>query len=404
MCVVRPAMECCESCHRALGQLVDYRSQIEELQVQNEVLQIGTRDAAVVNESVIKELRRLLDKETAVVTLLNTSLEPDASGKFPSCPSCAHWREQCTLMRKSNMEEFTWVTHFHKFSRNLQLELSDVLAKEKFRYSQLKAQYDELSLKKTDPFSRDEEIARLRGELRETKKGHSNANQVALMANKVADSLHKELAVSKKHIECMEAGQIKKSQRIQALEEIIDAYRRTDELKEYKVGECQDHVCRKRVLEQSAKCRELSEENAALRAELVDAKNRLRGEEPAKKQAKCARVMEASVFGTELELNLKSFFTIFPGWSSEDLNDTVAFENFMQDVHPDERSSNLKWMIQACAVPETNVEDQGSSKLARKCFSACLKALGGISRKRGRSTFWVNIRQNRAPIFKSREY
>jgi hypothetical protein len=48
-------------------------------------------------------------------------------------------------------------------------------------------------------------------------------------------------------------------------------------------------------------------------------------------------------------------------------------------------------------------EVKDSSRIGKRSFSACLKALGGISTRKNSKTIWVNIHMRRIPIFERTE-
>ena len=237
-------MPCTNSfCEMMFNQFNEQKTKLEQLKIENEVLKISLKDCTTSNESVINELRRLLEKETGLVNILNSELMPDPTGLFPSCVNCMHYRQQSKLVREANAQEYRWVVHFAKLSRNLRLELEEALIKEKVKYSQLKIAHDELHIKKTDPLCRDAEIARLRTEVNEARQNHSNANQTALMANRVTETLQKELQNSQQQVAVLEIETNNNKVRIKTLEEIVDTCRRAEELKGCAIGECKDYVC-----------------------------------------------------------------------------------------------------------------------------------------------------------------
>lgn len=384
------------------------------MKIENEVLQISLQDCATTNETVVHELRRLLDKEKALVTVLNSELTPDPSGLFPSCGSCMHHRRQVLAMREANAQEYKWVMHFAKQSRSLRLELEEALTKEKAKHSQLRCAYDELYVKKTDPLRRDAEVMRLRQEILEAKQRESSVNQTALMANKVADTVQRELLVTQQRVEALETEVHTKTDRIRVLEEIVDACRRSEELKD--VGECRDYVCRRRVMDLCQKDRELRTQIDDLQRERAHYLGVISQQDPeqwkavlgntgppvSKKQKAMVALHVADIanFG-DLAMNLRSLFQIFPAWCNEDLEEGAMLQDFVADIEPSERTRNLRWMLACCNVTESiKDEELAESKLTRKCFAACIRALGGISKKVGQNTtVWVNVRRTRRPIY-----
>jgi hypothetical protein len=474
-----------EMCGPVVAQLQEQRAAAERLKIENEVLRLSLSDQGTTKDSTAKELRRLLDKETGLVNALNAELAPDPNGQYPCCAWCMHHRAQARSVRDANAQEYRWVAHFAKLSQSLRLELEDALLKEKARHLQLRCAHEELHQRKTDPLGRDAEVARLRGEAAEARRQQSHANQTAVMANKVAEALRRELMQAQERVEELEARAREGAGWMQALEEAVDACRRSEELKGCAVGECRDYVCRRRAMDLVARERELREQIEELRRERVQhlgAIARLRqdseawqtvldgeglggmvppairrreeeeekggrrkedgGDEeeeednrpqskrhqpqrhragnthnnsakrppppPAPSSApaissKTPLVAELDRF-MDLTIHLRSLFQIFPAWQNEDLDEEEMLRDFMADIDPSERALNLRWLLEACRVaPEEDAsswETLAASKLARRCFAACIRALGGIARKAGASrVVWTNVRRTRRPVF-----
>ena len=391
------------------ARLHEVSSELEKLRAEHDVLTVSARDSSTTNESVIRELRRLLEKETNLVTILNSELAPDPMR--PACNMCAKNYAQVRSVREANAAEYRFVVHFHKTARNLQLELQAALAEQKAKHMQLKAQFDELAARKLDPLSRDAEILRLRDEAQEARRNASNANQTALMANRVADALHKELQAAQQRAQELETEKSALGLRVAGLEEAVDAYKRAGELGECTVSECRDYVCRKRVIDEITKQKALCEQIRLLQQENTQCQNtiyqlrREAAEAPAEPPRKLSKVpppktivANLATASEELAMNLRSFFTVFPGWAEEEACEVELFDDFVKDIAPSEREKNLRWMAEACGV-DVGTEELSASKTVRRCFSACLRAIGGLSRKRGSRVVWCNVRRNRAPIF-----
>ena len=219
--------------------------------------------------------------------------------------------------------------------------------------------------------------------------------------------------------------------RIKTLEEIVDTCRRSSDLKDCAVGECKDYVCRRRVMDLYHKEKELRVQIDSLQRERVrylhiisqmkqdseQWKVVLSGqpypedqpmieEEPvvrAKTQDKKAKLVADLTSFTELVMNLRSLFQIFPAWYSENLEEGGMLSDFVSDTEPSERVENLRWVLASChggiAPIDVKNEELVTSKITKKCFSACIKALGGVSRKIGSKIVWVNIRRTRRPIY-----
>ena len=425
-----------ETCQLLFTRFGEQSTHLEQLKIENEVLKISLNDCTTNNEAAIRELKRLLEKETNVVNILNAEMTPDATGMYPTCSGCVHYRQQVKAVREANAQEYRWVVHFAKTSKNMRLELENALIKEKTKYSQLKIQYDELFIKKTDPLSKDSEVLRLRNDLQEAKRHQSNANQTALMANKVTETLHKELTIAQERVAVLETEDYDQKIKIKALEEIVDACRRSEELKDCVVGGCKDYLCKRRLMDLYSKEKELRLQIETLHRERAHHlstmsqlkydseqwKTLLHGDvvkrednkevlkavvvespEPGKKKAKVTMMLRAKLDHLDdLVMNLRSFFTVSPGWPEEELDEALMYDNFIADIEPEERVCNMQWLFASCHPPGTPFPSGSADKVCRKCFTACMQAIGGWSKKRGSKTVFTNVRMNRAPIFKNK--
>ena len=398
-------------CALVLQQFNEQKETGERLKIENEVLCISIKDLTTSKETVIKELRRLLEKETSLVNVLNAELAPDPNGMYPSCAWCMHHRQQARSVREANAQEYRWVVHFAKLSQNLRLELEDALLKEKTKHSHLQCAYDELHLRKTDPLARDGEIARLRAEAVEAKRQQSNSNQTALMANKVTETLRKELMQVQQRVTELEILANERGIRVVALEEAMDACRRSEELQGCAVGECKDYVCKRRAMDLMTREKELRAQIEGMHRERVhhlgmiskmrqdseqwknmmggqqqaeecgakrkqeDEEENMAGEDkeennsceedytpPVRKKAALsskAQLVANLTNMVDLTMNLRSLFQIFPAWQSETLDEEEMLRDFVADTEPVERVENLQWILEACGMSSADILPKG---------------------------------------------
>ena len=433
-----------EICTMVFKEFERQKASTEQLKIENEVLKLTLSDSTTTNENAIRELKRLLEKEKCLTNLANTQLTPDPSGIYPSCAQCMHHKQQAKLMREANAQEFAWVSHFAKSSKNMRLELQDALLKEKARHLQLRSAYEELHAKKTDPFGRDPEVARLRAELQEAKQHQSNANQTAWTANRVTETLRKELQNAQARVVDLEAENRNQAVRIKKFEEVVEAYKRSDDLKNQPVGECKDYLCLKRAMDSCNKEREyrtqiaeLQRENAYNMTRLMQMKNgvaqwkSLTGEEEeaeaepaaadetmlvaaeeggaakrAKRIPKAILVADLANYD-ELRMSICALYMIWAALSDGEMDTDQLLHNLLLDIAPFERKQTLLYMLFAChggQMPGGVREDEvnQSNRLVKDCFVACIRSLGGVSRKgAGGRLVWTNVRQNRCPIYKA---
>lgn len=426
-----------EFCVMLFKEFEHQKSKMEQLKIENEVLKISLNDCTTSNENIIRELKRLLEKETGLVNIANTQLLPDPTGMYPSCHNCMHHRQQARLVREANAQEYVWVSHFAKFSKNMRLELQEALIKEKAKHMQLKNAYDELFTKKTDPFGRDPEVARLRIELQEAKQHQLNANQTAWTANRVTETLRKELHNSQQRVVELEVEKCNQSVRIKKLEEVVDACKQSADFKDQPVGDCKDYLCLKRAVDSCTKERELRVQIDELQRENIYNMNKimqlkhdaerwkvLTGEDVNTADDERTSVMEIEQHAVkktrripkallvadltnfdELRMNIFSLYLIWSAWSDGTMDGDQLLHNLLLDIAPAERKQNLLWILLACngnCMP-SGIKDEDvnqSNKLVRDSFVACLKSLGAIPKKSaGGKLIWVNVRQNRQPIY-----
>jgi len=144
----------------------------------------------------------------------------------------------------------------------------------------------------------------------------------------------------------------------------------------------------------------------ALSGQPYEAQPMMEDEKPARVLAKVHKKMQLIADLTnfnDLTMNLRSLFQIFPAWYSENLEEGGMLLDFIADIEPSERIENLRWMLACChggVMPDdVKNEELIASKITKKCFSACIKALGGVSRKIGSKIVWVNVRRTRRPIY-----
>ena len=138
-------------------------------------------------ESANTELKRLLLKESHI----NAALVSNE----PTCKRCAAFES----VRQDNAREFQWVEQFQKLSHNMQSQLQEKLTRTEAALVAARLAQTE------DPLSRDAEIVRIREGFAEAKRDWMNANQTALQANKVSESLAAQLTAANDRIRSLEA-------------------------------------------------------------------------------------------------------------------------------------------------------------------------------------------------------
>jgi hypothetical protein len=96
-----------------------------------------------------------------------------------------------------------------------------------------------------------------------------------------------------------------------------------------------------------------------------------------------------------------------------EMDENKLYDAFLLDQPEAERLPILHSMYAAChggaTIPEKeaknydpNASESGSGRIAKKSFAACLRAMGGIFKRKGTKIVWRNIHQRRSPCFADR--
>lgn len=229
-------------------------------------------DRIVLQEYHIEQKQRFLEKQTQLVEILSKDKNIDLNGmdgmeEFTSaCDQCVYHRDMWRKVRGINLEQQKRCEIESSNARAIQQRQGKQLVQLKMIYTRLRTQYDELMLKRQDPFCRDSEIVKLRHELAESKVMAAGLNRTAFNANNEARMFMEQLDQEK-----MSSHELRAQ--VQALEselalrgEIIDVLKQTasHESKEarqlFSLGECKDLVCRNRRLDMSHRINMLTQQ------------------------------------------------------------------------------------------------------------------------------------------------
>jgi hypothetical protein len=94
------------------------------------------------------------------------------------------------------------------------------------------------------------------------------------------------------------------------------------------------------------------------------------------------------------------------------LDENTLYDNFFMDQPEKDRLQVIEEMFSAChdgsKMPERDrkkfrsdllVDAADSSRIGKRSFAACLKAMGGIPKRKYAKTVWVNVHMRRPPMF-----
>ena len=106
----------------------------------------------------------------------------------------------------------------------------------------------------------------------------------------------------------------------------------------------------------------------------------------------------------ELRMNVYALFMIWDAFGDGEMDGDQLLHTLLLDIAPAERRQNLTWMLLAChgnCMPSGVREEEvnQSHRLVKDSFAACLRSLGGVVKKCGGRMVWINVKQNRQPIY-----
>jgi hypothetical protein len=380
-----------------------------------------------------------------------------------ACDRCFHHRDMWRMVRSMNLEQQKRCEIESMNVRSINNQQGKQLLQIKLMYSSLQARFKELQQKKDDPFCRDSEILKLRRELEDSKAMTAGFNKTAFNANNEARSYMHQLEEEKAHSKDLRAEVSALESDVLLHKEIVDVLRQTaspeclEARQLYSIGDCDDLVCRNRQLAVSHKINMLTQQIGELRVErdyLQEDVTRARGDiaywrklacdsdqrkectksyteqaipaivisvnEPLPVQQTVVQVIEQkskpliSVMGPgdDITMRMQSLFEVVMPVVGEELDENDMYDAFMLDQEPHSRKGILKQMFASCHNGENLSEDEktrfktavkdnnNSIRSCKRSFSACLRAIGGVMRKKRSRNIWLNFRQTREPIFK----
>jgi len=319
----------------------------------------------------------------------------------------------------------------------------------KFQYNNLRAQYQNLSELQTDPFCRDTEILKLREEAASARATAADKNTIAFNANQQYLNISANYDILEEKVKELEKEILFNKRAIAKQNETIEAFRaaQPEELRIKRVGLCTDYVCSSKINDLNYKLSQLrgvinekdtqietmsqekkqtekvslywkEQHNLALNNESLDQVHKRKAEEA---PVKIVTVRDPPAnelvahLDPDLSMKLNSLFIVATA-SVSSLEENKLYDSFLMDQPENQRLGTLAAMYSAChhgeGLPdrdkkkykyELTGEVKDSSRIGKRSFSACLKALGGISTRKNSKTIWINIHMRRIPIFERTE-
>ena len=381
-------------------------------------LQDQVYDLTKINE----QLHRLLEKEKMTTEAFVNPPEPTF---LECCSQCVQNRTAFVEMRQSNQQDHeNFILVKHKCVDRTTKQLAKITELEA-KYSALQIRFRDLEQLKTDPFCRDSEIIKLRGEAAAETQRFKDANRTAFLANVEAKQFLADLKAEQERSRKLEIDLQNSNVKIQQLQDTIEAYKQVPELKDLPVGLCKDFRCTNRYNETCRKLGGFDRQVSQLKQENEDLQRDVKRQKSDNTvlMARLDKGMEAlsPVFMVleqsdapivadfdkcddygNLRLSLKTFFIFFPA-HDEEYEESAMYTDFLLDFSTNEQRQAIIGSIYAAChggrkIPESILErfrqkstDTRPELVCRKCFAACMIALGGHFQKKGNKTVWRNV-------------
>ena len=234
---------------------------------------------------------------------------------------------------------------------------------------------------------------------------------------------------------------------IKTLQETVEVFKQAQpqELQTHTCGMCTDLKCgwkfnimsdkfygvQRELAEKDAKlqqlsdmCEKLRRDNAFLKDQAAQALNADPGSNSlANNKRKHEDTTQAVItrpadleakFTQDLNMKFHCLFTV--GTCTSVIDENTLYDSFLMDQPENERLEVLSQVYAACHNGQDMQErdkkkfksdllgdQKDSSRVNKRSFAACLKTMGGISRRRNNKIVWVNIHLRRQPCFQRKQ-
>jgi hypothetical protein len=344
----------------------------------------------------ISESRTLYDRLKQLLETTLSSLSPAEPSSC--CEKCAFFRERaefCVEMEKKSIRTM--------FMRNEMREFEMAQVHRRLRFLkmgnlELSMQHDELKGKERH-VCRDGEIEKLTAQINNAKRTCIEANNAAFEANMQSTAYGNEIARIEGRMIDLEMEKTRKQ--LTRATTIIDTMQgmTREDAKTHTVGLCDEPDCVSAFSLLSFKEREERLQLKSLRSNRERARHEL-----ARMVAECehwrqmveeeTKLMSGENFVVNVDFDLKvllqNVFQIIPQNTDGHLEETFMYDQFMLRQRDEDRDWVLQKLHSSCHS-ERLVKRRCIERPCKQSFSACLRAIGGVSKKRGTRTVWVNI-------------
>ena len=388
------------------------RLRLESDEIRGEVNSLALQTAQL--QRHVRQQQRFLDKQELQLEILRREKGMDLEGvkglevHTSACPQCFRHRDLWRGMRAFNMDQQKKCQADMVAERLMLEKQKQELDLTRIKHGRLQIQFDELKKQKNDPLCRVSEIANLRANIEH---GREIMARIEFSARCAGRDLYAQIECEKmaccalqEKVSSLEAYITMQQEKINALEKSTNPFSKETR----QVLESDDLVCRlQKVTEECDQAREymVQARNEAQRwKELYDEACLNSDVELLKDDDECSRKPIVSIIGPDDDLTarLQEQFEIVTGTDQLEICENDLYDAFMSSQDPHLHEQILDQMFASChngqRMPEKERKRHHSTPNCRSCknsFSACLRAIGGIMRKKESRKMWLNIRQKK---------
>ena len=311
-------------------------------------------------------------------------------------------------------------------------------------FRRLEFAHSELVKDRKTPWHRDTEFLDMMKEVEKYKESSDYWNRVVHKANLAQEQWEAREKALKATIEEMKMDTIKMQEEMEKQNQIIHAYKicQPEELRENTfTGKCREYICGAKKAEMYDHWYKTEQERlrlSALSNDLIDENKKLKEERTHWKELHDKAVIghyeqqlldgmeippqvimvdgtlnvqqiAADMIDAELQMKFDSIFRV-DTISSVQQDENDLYDKFLADQEPGKRMDVLDMMYAACHGGKKMTDRDKKSykpddrkgkktRMFKSCFSACLKRMRGVSRRKGTKILWTNIHLRRQPVF-----
>jgi hypothetical protein len=333
---------------------------------ENQLLSSEIKHKVALLELEKEQLGLMLEQEKKVSDILQHNIDVSVDningGLYPVCAGCVNHRAALIQHRTNNSENYNNVRRIHEENTRIMESCKKEVQTERLINGKLRMQMG----KSIDPFWKDQEVLQLRRGLSQYKEMYEESKCKADSLKAELGKCKERLLISKLNCNMLENELIKS--RMASKDESVAA----------------DSEDQGQMVGTKRKLAEESDESEA------QARENGKGKKPL-----------MAMMNTILEHRFGLVFCIDSEHGCEH-EENFLYDIFRQSIDSDDLERCFESVYKACHPEESfSLRDRKLLKegLVRVCkgpFGACLKALGGESKKRGTQIIWTNVKIRKA--------